>query len=520
MFLYILIALCSAILFYLKWCYSYWQRHGYPYIPAQIPFGVLDPVVRTWKKSVGIAIYDIYKQMKQHKVVGMYLINRPALLVRDAYLARDMLTKDFASFHDRGIYVDEIHDPMSGGIFFLKGQQWKTLRSKLAPSFTSGKLRSMFESIHEVSLRLVDYLEHQLPPATTDKDAEFKSIEVKHLFVLYAIDIIASSIFGLDVDSFSDPQNEFFKLSRNVNENSYRGVFRNTCQIMYPGLEKIFQRLGWTEPAPDGMKKIVRQTIERREKHNIVRKDMLQLLLQLRNTGKINGDEDEGWSAEKTKDALASMSIEMIAAQLFLFYVAGFETSAATAAFTLYELSRNADLLQKAQEDVEQALEKHGSLCYDSLKDMKFLDMCVMETARKYPGLPILNRECTQDYPLPDSDLVIKKGTPIIISLLGIHRDEEYFPDALRYDPERFVNENYNAAAYMPFGEGPRHCIAQRMGKLNVKVGVAQILNHFDVKVDATAPEIEFDNFGLPIMPKGGVPVKLARKQTNNVIKT
>lgn len=66
-------------------------------------------------------------------------------------------------------------------------------------------------------------------------------------------------------------------------------------------LEKIFQRLGWTEPAPDYMKKIVRQTIEKREKHNIVRKDMLQLLLQLRNTGKINGDEDEGWSAVKTK---------------------------------------------------------------------------------------------------------------------------------------------------------------------------------------------------------------------------
>lgn len=177
MFLYIIIAVCSAILFYFKWCYSYWQRHGYPYIPAQVPFGVLDPVVRTWKKSVGMAIYDIYEQTREHKVVGMYLINRPALLVRDAQLARDMLTKDFASFHDRGIYVDEIHDPMSGGIFFLKGQQWKTLRTKLAPSFTSGKLRGMFDTIHDVSLRMVDHLNGQLP------DREFKQIEVKHLFV-------------------------------------------------------------------------------------------------------------------------------------------------------------------------------------------------------------------------------------------------------------------------------------------------------------------------------------------------
>lgn len=59
--------------------------------------------------------------------------------------------------------------------------------------------------------------------------------------------------------------------------------------------------MGWKEPAPECMKKLVRRTIEYREKNNVIRKDMLQLLLQLRNTGKINDDNDEEWSAEKTK---------------------------------------------------------------------------------------------------------------------------------------------------------------------------------------------------------------------------
>lgn len=157
------------------------------------------------------------------------------------------------------------------------------------------------------------------------------------------------------------------------------------------------------------------------------------------------------------------MSVELIAAQLFLFYVAGFETSASTTAFTLYELAQQPKLLKKAEEDVQNALEKHGALTYDSLKDMKFLDLCTMETTRKYPGLPILNRECTQDYAIPDTKLTIKKGTPIIISLFGMHRDAEYFPDPMRYDPERFLEENmnYNPVAYMPFGEGPRMCIGR-----------------------------------------------------------
>lgn len=508
MFLYFIIALSTLIFVYFKWCYTHWQRSGFPHVEAQVPFGALDPVIRTWKKSFGMAIYDIYKNSTD-KVLGIYLCNRPALLIRDAQLSRDVLTKDFNSFHDRGVYVDEENDPMSGGLFFLKGQKWKSLRTKLTPSFTSGKLKGMFGTIEDVSNKMVQHIHSLLP-----EDGTTATLEVKQLVVTYAIDIIASSIFGLEVNSFENPENDFFALSKTVNENSYRGVLRGTCQFLFPSLEKLFQRLGWTEPAPEYMKKIVRSTIEYREKNNVIRKDMLQLLLQLRNTGKINDDNDEEWSAQKTKDALKSMSVELIAAQLFLFYVAGFETSASTTAFTLYELAQYPELLKKAQEDVKQAFEKHGSLTYEALKEMKFLDLCVMETTRKYPGLPILNRECTHDYTIPDTKLVIKKGTPILISLFGIHRDAEYFPDPMRYQPERFLEENmnYNPAAYMPFGEGPRHCIAQRMGKLNVKMALSQVLTNFNIEINPNVQEIEIDNFGIPIMPRGGVPIKLSRK--------
>lgn len=71
--------------------------------------------------------------------------------------------------------------------------------------------------------------------------------------------------------------------------------------IFHYSLEKLFQRIGWTQAAPESMKKLVHRTIEYREKNKVIRKDMLQLLLQLRNTGKINDDNDEEWSAQKTK---------------------------------------------------------------------------------------------------------------------------------------------------------------------------------------------------------------------------
>lgn len=50
------------------------------------------------------------------------------------------------------------------------------------------------------------------------------------------------------------------------------------------------------------------------------------------------------------------------------------------------------------------------------------------------------------------------------------------------------------------------------MGRVNVKTALVQILTNFNVEINPNRQEIEIDNFGLPIMPKGGVPVKLSRK--------
>lgn len=164
----------------------------------------------------------------------------------------------------------------------------------------------------------------------------------------------------------------------------------------------------------------------------------------------------------------------------------------------------------------------------------------------------MLNRECTSDYPLPDSKLTIPRGTPILIPIYGIQRDSNNFNDPLDYRPERFVEQSTSGMAYMPFGEGPRHCIgmwcpsskgnrrglkrifnflhsfefpfhwiffccyfliAQRMGMLNVKVAIVQVLKHFRIHLKPEVEEMEIGNFGIPIMPKNGVFVELSRKE-------
>lgn len=130
-----------------------------------------------------------------------------------------------------------------------------------------------------------------------------------------------------------------------------------------------------------------------------------------------------------------------------------------------------------------------------------------------YPGLPFINRECTKDYKIPETDLVIKKGTSVIISLLGLHLDAEHFPDPMKFDPSRYLDENmnYNQSAYIPFGDGPRACIGIRLGRIVSKTALILLLSKYDFK-NASPDKLEFENT-ISLMPKGGLNLKISNRK-------
>lgn len=206
------------------------------------------------------------------------------------------------------------------------------------------------------------------------------------------------------------------------------------------------------------------------------------------------------------------MSYEEIAAQVFIFYIAGTESTSSTASFTLHELTRNPTLMKRAQDDIDATLALHdGQVTYESINEMKFIDLCVKETLRKYPTLSLLNRVCTKDYPIPGTAHIIRKGTPIVISLLGIQRDEKYFPDAMTYKPDRFESSDFNSSAYLPFGEGARNCIAYRMGILTTKVAIVTLLSKFNFE-SLEKGELEFAAHTIALDIKGGIRFRVTRR--------
>lgn len=127
---------------------------------------------------------------------------------------------------------------------------------------------------------------------------------------------------------------------------------------------------------------IVRATMEHRDRSDVKRKDFIQLLLELRKTGKISDDTDgvdaDDTVSSETKASQSSLTIEQCAAQVSLFYLAGFDTTSSTISYTLFELSRKPDLQKRLHDEIDEVMAKHNNaITHESINDMPFLELCV-----------------------------------------------------------------------------------------------------------------------------------------------
>lgn len=133
--------------------------------------------------------------------------------------------------------------------------------------------------------------------------------------------------------------------------------------------------------------------------------------------------------------------------------------------YFIYEIAKHQDVQKQLQNEIDTILAQTGGIVtYDSIKEMKYLEMVAEEVLRLYPSVPFMQRQCTTNYKIPNSNLTIPAGTAITFSIMGMHRNPEYFENPDKFDPERFSVENRKKIkpfSYFPFGDGPRVCIGE-----------------------------------------------------------
>ena len=272
----------AVVYIYFKWSFTYWKKRNVPYIEPIFPFGNFIDMVLT-RKPFGDIFVDIYNKLKGHKFGGTYIFTTPRFFVRDPDLIKDVLVKDFSSFHDRGVYMNEEIEPLSGHLFSLTGMKWRNLRVKLTPTFTSGKLKMMFQRLVECGQELQSCLEKV--GETGDV------IEIKDILARFSTDIISSCAFGIECNCLKNEDAEFRQWGRKMFEPSLKRIVIGILSGIAPVVLDTLKLSTLDSDLSKYFRNMVQETVEYREKNNVKRNDFLQLLIQLKNKGLLDDEE-------------------------------------------------------------------------------------------------------------------------------------------------------------------------------------------------------------------------------------
>jgi cytochrome P450 family 6 len=482
----IAVVLVAVFFGYYKWTYFYWEKRKVPYLRPKIPYGNSVSPFQD-EEQVGFKMKQNYEELKSRglKHGGIFIFLQPINLIVDLGLVRYVMTTHFNHFSSRGVYYNEEADPLGANLVAISGPKWKNLRKKISPSFSPHKLKTMFSTMLTCEDNLLKNVDSKSGQA----------VDIRHVAESFTIDVYGSCAFGLDCESFKSEDSPFRTFGlRSVLVTRFIQL-KTMFAMSFPTLARILGLKLIAEDISKFFSDVVTRVVTFREKNNVRRNDLLQFLIDLKYD-------------DPTGDK--SLTLEEITAQCYVFFVAGFDSTASCMTFALYELSKNPDIQEKLRNEITEVLSKHqNNLTYDAIQDMEYLDQVVNETLRKYPPAPLTVRECTKDYNLPDANFVVEEGTAVAVPILGIHYDQEYYPNPEEFDPERFNQTNKTLRprySFIPFGEGPRYCIGERgrcwgykriirvfpgmsFARMQIKAGLVSLLRSYEFGVSRKTEE-------------------------------
>ncbi|XP_013199513.1 cytochrome P450 9e2 [Amyelois transitella] len=513
------VALIAALTLYFRQKYSKFSKYGVKHF-RPVPFlGNMARII--FRMDHFTKDFErLYNEFPNERFIGKYEFVKPSLLIKDLELVKKITVKDFEYFLDHRSFFDENTDPFFfRNLVALKGQEWKDMRSTLSPAFTSSKIRLMLPFMTEVGDQMVMTLKNKIQ----ENGVSYVDIEGKDLTTRYANDVIASCAFGLKVNSHVEQDNEFYRMGKEATTFTFRQILKLIGFVFLPKVMALLKVSLFSERIKKFFYSIVMNTMRDREERNIVRPDMIHLLMEAKKGQLVHDDQPMGDShagfATVEESSVGKKQISRVwsdsdlIAQAILFFMAGFETIASAMSFGLNELTLNPEVQEKLVQEIrENEIKNGGKFDYNSIQKMTYMDMVVSEILRLWPPAIALDRVCLNDYNLgkandkAEYDYIIRKGEILAIPVWSFHRDPQYFSDPLKFDPERFSEENkhkINPLTYMPFGVGPRNCIGSRFALCEVKVMLYQLLQHFE----------------LSPCEKTSIPVVLSMESVNMAIK-
>ncbi|XP_067687398.1 cytochrome P450 3A29-like [Haliotis asinina] len=474
----LLLALTVIVLIYMyaTWNYDYFKERSipgpkpYPFIGSSFSFSLFSHFP-AWKQMYG-------------NVFGIFIGKVPALVISDLDILNEVFVKSFNVFRNRMKSII-IPYPFNMAVVYLEDSHWKRVRNLITPTFSGAKLRLMCTSINNCAKTLCKNLSN----AVENNEV----VVTKQFFERFTMDVISQTAFGITVDSQHEVDNPFVAHAKQMFELSNMRRLTSMLAGFFPTLARFLRKQGYgifpqhvVDFFQRNLTEIVKQrqndTTEDREK----RIDFLQLLVdaEIQMDSNSNVRRADGQITEK--HTVRRLSTNEIVAQGMLFFIAGYETTAATLAFVSYSFAMNPDAQEKAYKEIREVL-GDDEPDYDNIGKLKYLDNVIIETLRLYPPVTVLHRRASETIQI--KGLTIPKGLTVFIPTFALQRDPHLFKDPDSFKPERHDGKS-NPLTFLAFGYGPRKCIGIRLAQVQSKIALVHLLRTVKFERSQDTPEV------------------------------
>ncbi|TYI92024.1 hypothetical protein E1A91_D02G037700v1 [Gossypium mustelinum] len=379
---------------------------------------------------------------------------------------------------------------LGNGLIFIEGEKWAKHRKLANHTFHGESLKNMTPAIIASVETMLEKWNGQ----------EGKEIEVYQEFRLLTSEVISRTAFG---SSYLEGEKIFAMLDK-----STIIVSQNLSKTRIPLISKLWKSADLLESEKlakeiqDRLMKIVKKREDKAvngEVHSFGN-DFLGLLLN------VYHDSDE-----KNR-----ISLEDLVAECKTFYFAGQETVNSLLAWIVLHLAIHGDWQEKARREVVDIFGNQNPHL-EGIAKLKIMTMIINEALRLYGPTGVLQRTVTREIQL--GKLLLPANIDILPLNIGLHRDPHFWGnDVHHFKPERFAEgiakaTNYTAAAFFPFGLGPRSCVGMTFAMIETKIALSMILQRYTITLSPAY--VHSPILILTLRPQNGIQVILEPIHSN-----
>jgi cytochrome P450 len=368
------------------------------------------------------------------------------------------------------------------GLLLSEGEFWARQRRLVQPAFHVKRFSGYADAMVHESERMAQAWE-RLPDSSV--------IDVEEAMTALTLEIIAKTFF--DADLTAETHN-LRKAVAILSETALREFGEVIHLPDWAPLPKIRAKK-WAIHYLDST---IRRFISDRRKTGEDRGDLLSMLLE----------------AVDSEDSKTRMTDEQARDEAMVLFLAGHDTTAAGLTWFWYIMGKYPEIQQRAHDEIESVLHK-SSPGFPDVAKLLYLSSVIKETLRMYPpAIGVFAREASERMELGGYE--IPKGSIVYAFSYVTHRDERWFPEPERFEPERFMGDkgkNASPFAYFPFGAGPRTCIGAHFALTEMTLVAACLMQRFEFSLRPGTQDPELITH-LSLRPKGGLSM-IVQKRSN-----